>query len=357
MGSYKKKLKDFPEYERRLWRSFDREVFETGAALDRLDETTILELIDYSAYFELLNVKLPESRRGILDHFKQDGVIKRSSVGWAISNLGAMLFARDLRSIPRLARKTVRVIQYEGNSRVKTIRERELVRGYAAGFAPLIEYITTVLPRNEIIGRALRAEESLYPELAIRELVANMLIHQDFTETGTGPVVEIFENRMEITNPGQPVIDASRFVDLPPKSRNEGIASMARRVGIAEERGSGWDKVAFQVEVFQLPAPRVEVTPSHTKAVLLAPRSLTRMEREDRVRAVYLHACLREVTGEQTTNASVRERFGITQSNAPQASKLLSEAVAAGVIAVYDLDSGFRNRRYVPYWAVPESVA
>ena len=91
----------------------------------------------------------------------------------------------------------------------------------------------------------------MFPELAIRELVANAIIHQDFTLSGTGPMIEIFSDRMEITNPGIPLVDTQRFLDSPPRSRNEGLASFLRRIGICEERGSGIDKVVFQTEVAQ----------------------------------------------------------------------------------------------------------
>jgi ATP-dependent DNA helicase RecG len=73
---------------------------------------------------------------------------------------------------------------------------------------------------------------SLFPDLAVRELVANAIIHQDFHTTGTAPMIEIFQNRTEITNPGLPLVQIDRFLDSPPKSRNEGIASFMRRIGI-----------------------------------------------------------------------------------------------------------------------------
>jgi len=69
--------------------------------------------------------------------------------------------------------------------------------------------------------------------------------------------VEIFDDRIEITNPGEPLVDTQRFVDTPPRSRNEALASLMRRFRICEERGSGIDKVVFQVELFQLPALRI----------------------------------------------------------------------------------------------------
>ena len=191
----------------------------------------------------------------------------------------------------------------------------------------------------------------MFPELAVRELVANALIHQDFFVTGAGPMVEIFADRIEITNPGEPLVDTQRFVDTPPKSRNEELASMMRRFRICEERGSGIDKVIAQVELFQLPAPLFEVPPGFTRVVLFAHRPLTRMDRTDRVRAVYLHACLRYVNREQMTNTSVRERFGIEPTNKAVASRLIRDALDAGLIRLVNKDVADKLRSYVPFWA------
>ena len=84
-----------------------------------------------------------------------------------------------------------------------------------------------------------REQVLLYPRIAIRELVANALIHQDFSVTGTGPLVEIFARRMEITNPGEPLVDTDRFIDTPPRSRNEQLAALMRRMKICEEARHG----------------------------------------------------------------------------------------------------------------------
>ncbi len=207
---------------------------------------------------------------------------------------------------------------------------------------------------NEVIKEALRRTVPRFPELAVRELVANALIHQDFTVTGTGPMVEIFEDRVEITNPGAPLVDTRRFVDTPPRSRNESFASFMRRIGICEERGSGWDKIVFQSEVYQLPAPLVEVVDNHTRVVLFAPRPLSHMDRADRVRAVYLHACLRYVNREYVTNTSVRGRFSIEEKNSARASRLIAEAVEEGVIAPDDPRASRKLMRYVPWWVKSE---
>lgn len=155
----------------------------------------------------------------------------------------------------------------------------------------------------------------MYPELAVRELVANALLHQDFLLSGSGPTVEIFDNRIEITNPGKPLIDPLRSVDSPPLSRNEKLGRVMRRAGICEERGSGWDKIGLEIEFHQLPALLVEVTQEHTRVTLYSHRNLRDMDRGDRVRAVYLHAGLRFVSAQKMTNTSVRDRFGISSQS------------------------------------------
>jgi predicted HTH transcriptional regulator len=191
----------------------------------------------------------------------------------------------------------------------------------------------------------------MFPELAVRELLANALIHQDLFVTGAGPMVEIFDDRIEITNPGEPLVDTARFVDTPPRSRNEALASLMRRFRICEERGSGIDKVVFQVELYQLPAPLFEAPAGFTRAVLFAHKALREMDRADRIRACYLHACLCYVTGQKMTNTSLRKRFGILDRNAADASRLLKEATEAGLIVVLDPTAGHRSRTYVPFWA------
>ena len=219
------------------------------------------------------------------------------------------------------------------------------------GFEGLIDYINNLLPNNEILGKALRKVVPMYPELAIRELIANAIIHQNFFMQGTSPLIEIFADRLEITNPGTPLIDIARFVDHPPVSRNEKLASFMRRIGICEERGSGYDKVVFSTELYQLPAPEIEIYNDHTKVVLYAYKEFSKMSKEDRCRACYLHACLKRVNRDVMTNASLRERFKIDAKNSSMISRLLNETCAMGLIKISPDSTSDKTRKYLPYWA------
>jgi predicted HTH transcriptional regulator len=352
VGSYKKKLKDFPEKERELWRIFDRMPFERGIAAEHVPSDEVFRLLDYPAYFDLLELPLPDGRAAILNALREDGLLQPCAAGtWDITNLGAVLFAKKLDEFPGLKRKAIRVVQYKGRGRVETLREQVGNKGYASGFEGSIAFIMALVPTNEIIEQALRKTVPMFPELAVRELVANALIHQNFFVSGSGPMVEIFDDRIEITNPGEPLVDTQRFVDTPPKSRNETLASLMRRFRICEERGSGIDKVISQIELFQLPAPLFEVPEGFTRTVLFAYKPLTKMDKVDRVRACYLHACLKWVMREQLTNASLRERFGVDEKNKAAVSRYIREAVEANMIKPFDDTAARKMMKYVPFWA------
>ncbi len=353
VGSYTKKLRDYPEKERTLWRVFDQVPFEDGIAKENVSADEILNVIDYPKYFRLMQQPLPDNRKAILSRLSSESIIRPQTNGcYHMTNVGAVLFARNLTEFRRLARKALRVIIYRGNNRTDTIREQTGAKGYAVGFEGAIRFINEQLPQNEQIGQALRREVRMYPEIAIRELIANALIHQDFGITGAGPMVEIFADRMEITNPGAPLIDTLRFIDEPPRSRNETVAAFMRRVAICEERGSGIDKVIFNAEVFQLPAPDFRVAGASTVAVLYGPRGFSEMNREERVRACYQHACLQYVSGTKMSNASLRKRLAIKESNYPMASRIIRDAITAELIKPgTEGTASKRDATYVPFWA------
>lgn len=351
IGSYKKKLDDHPERERQIWKVENNTVFENETAMASATEDDILRLIDYPSFFDMLKLPLPDNRKGIIDRMLQEKIIGQYGKGFHIKNIGALLFAKDIDQFENLSRKALRVIFYSGNNRINTIKEQLGKRGYASGFEGLIKYLDDNLPSNEIIDKALRKKVSLLPLLAVRELVANAIIHQDFSVKGSSPMVEIFSNRIEITNPGKPLIDPLRFVDHNPESRNEILARFMRRINICEERGSGIDKVVFECEYNQLPAPEIIVGDNYTRIILYGHKTLRQMDKRDKVRACYLHACLKYVSGEYMTNQSLRERFGIEEQNYPMASRIISDTIEAKFIKDYDSESKSRKyAKYVPYW-------
>jgi len=320
-------------------------------AMTGCDGEKVVQLLDTQSYFDLLNLPYPATREAVLDRFASECLIERTGSLWAITNLGALLFAKKLEQFDRLARKAPRVIVYDGTNKLKTKSDKPGVKGYAVGFQGLVEYINGLVPSNEIIEQALRREVKMFPEIAVRELVANALIHQDLTETGASVMVELYDDRMEISNPGKPFISPDRFIDEY-RSRNERLADLMRRLGICEEKGSGVDKVIQAAEVYQLPAPDFRVGEVRTSVVLFAHKEFSDMDRNERVRATYQHCCLRYVMNERMTNQTLRDRFKLLENKTESVSRAIRDTVEAGKIKLADPEvSSLRYRSYIPFWA------
>ena len=352
VGSYTEKLNEFPALQAQLWDRLRNTKFEERYAKYDLDMESALRFLDYSSYFDLVKIPQPTDAENICHYMKEENMLVKQDNGlFAITNLGAILFAKSISDFPRLSRKAVRVVQYHGKNRLNVSKEYIGKKGYAVGFEGLLSFIEALLPSEEPIIGGLREKKTAYPNLAIREAVGNALIHQDFSISGTGPVIEIFEDRIEITNPGTPMVSVMRIVDNPSKSRNEKLAELMRRLRICEELGTGWDKIVTSCELALLPAPKIVLYEENTKVILFKEMLFSSISPEDKLWACYLHACIKQVQGEHLTNSSLRERFGLKQTAAGSISRLIKEAINQSLIKPLDPETAPRYMKYLPYWA------
>lgn len=312
----------------------------------------VIALLDTQAYFELLKLPYPTTRDGVLERLQGEGFIQQKASGWSISNLAAILLAKKLDAFsPALARKAPRVILYEGTNKLHTREDMTGQRGYAVGFEGLVDFVHSAAPRNTYIEDTVREEVKMFPRQALRELIANALIHQDFLETGTSVMIEMYSDRVEISNPGVPAINVARFIDEY-RSRNEHLADLMRRFGICEEKGSGIDKVVQAAEVYQLPPPDFRAGEIRTTVVLFAHQDFSSMSKGDRIRACYQHCCLQYVFNQPMSNQSLRERFRLKESKVGTVSQIIGAAKEEGLIKQDDSgSSSTRYARYLPFWA------
>lgn len=342
-----------PMSEDQLRRIFDegKPDWLDGDAATNLDAQTVVDRLDTQKYFELLKLPYPTTRESVIDRLVADRLVRQSSLGYAIRRLGAITLARTLDHFPDLSRKATRIVVYSGTSKLETRLDQTWASGYAAGFQDLVRFVAAQLPQNEIIEDALRKEMKLVPDVVLRELVANALIHQDFTMGGASVMIEVYSDRVEISNPGDPVVPVDRFIDGY-RSRNEHLADLMRRLHICEEKSSGIDRVIEAVEVFQLPAPDFHAGVGRTIVRIFGPRSFDAMDRADRIRATYQHCALRWVMNERMTNTSLRERFGLPESKSVTMSQVIGATIEAGLIKLDErVGSSKKLARYLPFWA------
>ena len=352
IGSYTKKLNEYPAVEAKLWDKLRIGCFEKFPAMEHLALSDALSRIDYVPYFDQRALPIPSDLVGVAHFMVEEGILKREDSSlYSITNMGAIMLAKRLSDFPSVARKAIRVVQYEHQDRMNILREVTIDKGYLTGLEETVKLIRALVPTREDIGEAFRVQKTAYPTIAIRETVVNSLIHQDFTIHGTGPVVEIFSDCIEISNSGLPLVDVKRIVDSPPKSRNEKMASYARRVNMCEELGSGWDRIVESCEFCQLPTPTIHLYEDCTKVIIYSNVPFANQTNESRLWALYMHACVKHTQRSQLTNASLRTRFGLKPSSAGMISRLIKTAVQKRLIKVFDESASLKFKRYVPWWA------
>ena len=351
IGENKKKLAEFPEHERALWIATGRRRFETAVASSNATAHDVFVMLDPDPIYDLTGEPKPKNPQEIIRKMVDAGFLLDNLEGrFDITNLGAIMLGRDVTVFPSIAGKTVRIVKYAGRDKSRSDFEQEGKKGYAVGFTGMMRFLMERLPKEERYIDGVRRMVPHFPETAVREVIANALIHQDFMATGVGPVVEIYENRLEVTNPGNSLISTDRILDER-RSRNEKLAATMRSFGLCEERGGGLDKTLIEIEAQHLPPPDFISSENSMRVVLFAPKPFGQMSKAEKLRACFFHCVLRWLTHDYMSNATLRERFSLTPEEYQAVSAVIAESIKLGRIAPADPDQGKRNARYVPYWA------
>lgn len=353
IGTNKKNLKQYPDKERALWKAFDTIPFELRRVKSNVPHDEILNLLSASGYYEKVGFALPASSDKIIGDFINEKFITRNDAGtYDVTILGALLISKDLKFFEGLLHKSIRVIWYKDNNRLETIREKVFNEGYAISYEKIVEYILTIIPQEEVIEDSIRRTKLGYPEIAIRELIANIMIHQAIDQKGTSPMVELFKDRIEFSNAGSPLVSIDRIVDTVPISRNENLAGFMHKCGICEERGSGFDKIVYAMSQRAMLAPKIEnQSDMFTKVTLYLKVPFDLISKEDRIRTCYMQACFAYVNGESISNNSLRTVFDISDKDKYKVSRIIKDTLEANLIKAVDESTAPRYMKYIPFWA------
>lgn len=323
--------------------------FEKQYAKNNLTVKEVLALLNYQALFRLLDKNVPTSTDSIVGRLEEFKLCVQNGDLWNITNLGAILFARKLESFPNMQGHEVIVRKYVGTNNLQQVFEQHGTFGYAIGFEGLIDFIMKNVSSEQINVK--REAVPMYPRIAIREFVANALVHQDFAISGMPVTIEIFSNRLSITNAGAPLNDINRLIDLPPQSRNELLAQTMFLLGICERRGSGIDRAVAAIEEMLLPAAKFTKSEQHTRVFLFPQKDIKEMTKQEKIDACYQHACIVYENGKAINNQSLRERFGLNKNESSVASRILSDTMEAGFIKSADAETNSRKfMSYIPFY-------
>lgn len=353
IGKNTSSLENFLEIEKKIWSKLDKNAFWQMPAKTNVSARNILDFLDYETYFKLSQLPVPKEEGPILERFEQEYFIKNENGIFSITNLGALLLANDMDYFPSLKYKTPRVVTYDGDNKLSTVIKDQLGhKGYASGFEILRKWIDSQIPEPQTITKVFREQRKFYPDEALRELLANALIHQDCEESGMRPLIEIYKNHIDISNPGNCLVTPGRILGAVPKARNELVVDVMKRLRICETRGSGILRTVKGVEDWQLPAPTFIDQTNGFKASLYAYKTFENLSSEEKLHICEQHVAFMYIQNSFANNETLRKRFGLGEKKTNTISKLVKTAKDKKLIKEFDTSSNSKKYiKYIPFWA------
>lgn len=323
-----------------------------------IDNSIVKDLVAYFDFDQIYRrCKRPDLVGSVdYDFLHANKLLSKSGDRYLPTNLCVLCAAKDLSRFPGYERYAVRVTRFVGTSRLGTKGDEFFYGGFALTLDDIVDHIIKQLPYSEIIKRATRIEVPLIPEAALREIIPNAVIHRDYARTSSYVSIDIFDDRIEVTNPGEllPNIGVDHLIDHPSVTRNEVLADLMRKMKFCEEEGTGIDKAVAAMEVYGLPPVKFQLSKDFFKVILFAPKEYANMEKEERIEAVYQHAVLNLVAGKKTTNATIRQRFHFDDRQSTKVTRLLAEAIEAERVRLANPGASPRDMHYLPYWATSQ---
>lgn len=352
-GSSLVQLNQYPQLESELWDNLRGVTFEEAAAAEGLSVEEVVQLIDLDAYYTQRNLPIPATTgQKITDMLQGRLIQRRADGGIDIPRSTAIVLARQLVAFPCFQKKGVRLVLFDGRESDASYTEYPGSKGYGIGFEGLIDTLRSLLSSEAVRSDTIKRNvEYVYPMVALRELVANALIHQDLSDREVRPIIKIYPDCIEITNPGESLVPLRRAIGAPSRTRNPNTVTLMRNFGHVEELGSGLRRVLEAVEDQLLPAPEIVSENGYTKVTLYSKRDFGRITRAQRIEAAFWHAALHyHKTGQPISNETFRARFHLAKSQASTVTQILKDAVDAELIHPADETVGNRGRKYLPFY-------
>lgn len=191
------------------------------------------------------------------------GVVNREGTRLIFNNAGVLFFAREPTRFLRHA--VVDCILFQGTDKVDILDRKELKFNLMENVRQAMIFLKLHLPLKYEITGLVRKEILEIPDEALREAVLNAVIHRDYHFDSANISIEIYRDRVEISDPGG-LPPGMRFEDLGSKSvrRNKILADLFHRIGEVEKVGSGIGRIREALANAGLPELDIAITGFYT---------------------------------------------------------------------------------------------
>ncbi len=188
-----------------------------------------------------------------------------------LKNAGVLLFSKTVTRF--FLQATITCVLYRGRTKYKILDRKEYNGDLVSNFKNAMIYLESKLNTEFIIQGGLREEKLELPEDALREAILNAVAHRDYFVTGANILIEIFTDRVVITNPGG-LVKGLKRQDLGKKSlsRNNLLFGLMQRMGLVEKVGSGIVRMRNEMRSYGLDEPRFEIEDDWFTIIFKRPR-------------------------------------------------------------------------------------
>lgn len=157
--------------------------------------------------------------------------------GFQITNAGALFFGKNIETYIR--HSFITCVLFKGTTKTKILDRKDFKSDLLSNYENAFRFLQQHLKIEYLIeGGGPRKEIPEIPLEVLREALVNAIVHRDYFEEGAGILVEIYDDSVEITNPGRLLFDSSKFGKLS-VARNPILFDAFHRLGITEKIGSG----------------------------------------------------------------------------------------------------------------------
>lgn len=182
---------------------------------------------------------------------------ERSGGRLVMRNAGVLFFAKDV--YPFFPQAYVTCLLAKGGDKADVLDRKDFRGGVVSDIEESLRFIERNTRTAYRIEKLRREDVPEYPMRALREAITNAVMHRDYFEGGANVFVEIYDDRIEISNPGG-LPKGLTQAEFGTRSirRNALIADLLQRISFIEKAGTGIRRMRAEAKKTGCPEPTFE---------------------------------------------------------------------------------------------------
>lgn len=280
------------------------------------------------------NIKSEQNTAVLLDTRVLVGVKSHLEV----SGAGWLCFAIDPQQKSEFRNGYIEFQVFKGNARDNPIKKYEIKGNLPHQIEQSIQLLKQYIWLVPTIEGIKREDIPAYPDVVLREVITNSVVHRDYRKMHHPVKIAMFDNRIEIENPGGLMPGLTIYNLIHRRDwRNPLLAELMKKFGFGDMDGQGIDRLYAATLSIKVPPPILIDHDNSFTIILSAPKSFEEFSPEEKRLMIIIMVIMHEYID----NKNVRNCFGISTE---KASTLIKSLVADKV-----LQPGGTSRKYAKY--------